>query len=54
MCVPAAADGAAYVRWCGLLINSQTLELQADYTRCAAAAAPAAAGNARWPLASRG
>ena len=26
-------DGATFVKWCGLLINAATLELQADYTR---------------------
>ena len=31
----AAPCGARYVRWCGLLLNSDTLELQADYTRLA-------------------
>eukprot|EP00798_Chlamydomonas_sp_ICE-L_P023532 gene23532-9055_t len=28
-----SADGAAFIKWCGLLLNSQTLEIQADYTR---------------------
>ncbi|KAK9817956.1 hypothetical protein WJX72_004857 [[Myrmecia] bisecta] len=27
------ADGCAFIRWCGLLINTRTLEMQADYTR---------------------
>lgn len=26
-------DGATFVKWCGLLINTATLELQGDYTR---------------------
>jgi hypothetical protein len=30
-----AADGTAFVPWCGLLINSANLEIQADYTRYA-------------------
>lgn len=29
----AAGEGATFVKWCGLLLNSQTLELQGDYTR---------------------
>ncbi|PSC73504.1 telomerase reverse transcriptase [Micractinium conductrix] len=37
--VPAAvwrsADGATFIKWCGLLINTATLELQGDYTRYA-------------------
>ena len=36
--VPAALDrassGAAFVKWCGLLINVDNLEVQGDYTRC--------------------
>lgn len=27
------ADGTCYIKWCGLLVNIQTLELRADYTR---------------------
>ena len=27
--------GRAFIKWCGLLLNEQTLELQADYTRYA-------------------
>ncbi|KAL4423217.1 hypothetical protein ABPG77_000009 [Micractinium sp. CCAP 211/92] len=30
-----SADGATFVKWCGLLINVATLELQGDYTRYA-------------------
>ena len=30
-----AGDGSTFVKWCGLLINTQNLELQADYTRYA-------------------
>ena len=30
-----AGDGSEFVKWCGLLINTATLELQADYTRYA-------------------
>ena len=37
LCLPAATfrDGAgcSFMKWCGLLVNCQTLELQADYTR---------------------
>lgn len=37
MLVPAslhrAASGAAFVKWCGLLINVASLEVQGDYTR---------------------
>ncbi len=29
-----SADEATFVKWCGLLINVATLELQGDYTRC--------------------
>jgi hypothetical protein len=28
-----AASGAAFVKWCGLLINIANLEVQGDYTR---------------------
>ena len=28
-----AGDGASFVKWCGLLVNAQSLEVQADYTR---------------------
>lgn len=28
-----SACGATYIKWCGLLINAATLELQGDYTR---------------------
>lgn len=28
-----SADGATFIKWCGLLVNTATLELQADYTR---------------------
>ena len=27
------ADGAEFIKWCGLLINCASLEVQADYTR---------------------
>ena len=27
--------GSCFVKWCGLLINTSNLELQADYTRYA-------------------
>jgi telomerase reverse transcriptase len=27
------ADGTRYIKWCGLLVDIQTLELRADYTR---------------------
>ena len=27
------ADGTKYIKWCGLLVDIQTLELRADYTR---------------------
>lgn len=27
------ANGRAFIKWCGLLINCSNLELQADYTR---------------------
>lgn len=30
-----AKDGQEFLKWCGLLINTRTLELQADYTRYA-------------------
>lgn len=30
-------DGSTFVKWCGLLINTDSLELQGDYTRCGAA-----------------
>ena len=30
-----AGDGSVFVKWCGLLINTSSLELQADYTRYA-------------------
>ena len=30
-----AEDGSTFVKWCGLLINTSNLELQADYTRYA-------------------
>lgn len=37
MLVPAslhrAASGAAFVKWCGLLIDVASLEVQGDYTR---------------------
>lgn len=33
----AGADGQQFVKWCGLLVNVHTLELQADYTRYAGA-----------------
>ena len=37
LCLPATTfrDGAgrSFMKWCGLLVNCQTLELQADYTR---------------------
>lgn len=29
--------GATFVKWCGLLLNTDTLELQGDYTRCGSA-----------------
>ena len=32
-----AKDGQEFVKWCGLLINVSTLELQSDYTRYAGA-----------------
>jgi hypothetical protein len=28
-----SGDGATFVKWCGLLLNTGTLELQGDYTR---------------------
>ena len=28
-----SGDGATFVKWCGLLVNTATLELQGDYTR---------------------
>lgn len=28
-------DGSTFVAWCGLLVNTANLELQADYTRYA-------------------
>ena len=28
-----AGDSASFVKWCGLLVNAQSLEVQADYTR---------------------
>jgi hypothetical protein len=28
-----AADGATFVKWCGLLLNMFSLEVQGDYTR---------------------
>lgn len=28
-----AASGARFVKWCGLLINVDNLEVQGDYTR---------------------
>lgn len=28
-----AADGARFIKWCGLILNVQTLEFQGDYTR---------------------
>ena len=30
-----SGDGSRFVKWCGLLINADTLEIQADYTRYA-------------------
>ena len=30
-----ADNGQEYLKWCGLLVNVRTLELQADYTRYA-------------------
>ena len=30
-----ARNGQEYLKWCGLLVNVRTLELQADYTRYA-------------------
>ena len=30
-----SGDGSTFVAWCGLLINTANLELQADYTRYA-------------------
>ncbi len=32
-----ARDGQEFLKWCGLLINVRTLELQGDYTRYAGA-----------------
>ena len=32
-----AKDGEQFLKWCGLLINMRTMELQADYTRYAGA-----------------
>ena len=32
-----AEDGQEFLKWCGLLINVRTLELQGDYTRYAGA-----------------
>ena len=32
-----AKDGEQFLKWCGLLINVRTMELQADYTRYAGA-----------------
>ena len=32
-----AKDGQEFLKWCGLLINVRTLELQGDYTRYAGA-----------------
>ena len=32
-----AKDGQQFLKWCGLLINVRTMELQADYTRYAGA-----------------
>ena len=32
-----AKDGKEFLKWCGLLINVRTLELQGDYTRYAGA-----------------
>ena len=29
-------DGVSFLRWAGLLINCQTLEIQADYTKLGA------------------
>ena len=37
MCNYAGAGGQQFVKWCGLLMNVHTLELQADYTRYAGA-----------------
>ena len=31
------ADGQEFMPWCGLLVNTATLDLQADYTRYAGA-----------------
>ena len=28
-----AGDGTPFVKWCGLLVNAASLEVQADYTR---------------------
>ena len=30
-----SGDGSTFVAWCGLLVNTANLELQADYTRYA-------------------
>ena len=32
-----ASDGTEFIKWCGLLINATSLEVQADYTRYAGA-----------------
>lgn len=32
-----SADGQDFMPWCGLLVNTATLDLQADYTRYAGA-----------------
>ena len=29
----AAGKGSTFIKWCGLLVNTATLELQGDYTR---------------------
>lgn len=42
-----SGDGATFVKWCGLLINTATLELQGDYTRCPPCAQPRAAMQLR-------
>lgn len=51
-----AGDGATFIKWCGLLLNTETLELQGDYTRCGAALQAAVGWQAvnRQPWAAAG
>lgn len=32
-CTYQTSDGQEFIKWCGLLVNCTTLEVQADYTR---------------------